>query len=184
MEVAVAWIFGVWEELGAAGVLGLGGTFGIPVWIFLRGRRRHRSIRMRLIALVMGWLEYCKAYQEEAPNRDLTYEIMSRRQTTIHDMLLAHADSFKIDSITDVTDGMNVIGAYIDGIRNDTGGAAQAAVLGEYIDSVMDHLSDNYPREYEEHKRSGKRWSITDFRGQGMTRPGRPGRTTSRTPGP
>ncbi|MDA7949619.1 MAG: hypothetical protein MPJ78_19360 [Hyphomicrobiaceae bacterium] len=172
MEAAAAWFFWIWEGLGAAGVLGLGGTFGIPVWIFMRGWRRHRSIRMRLVALMMIWLEYCMAYQKEVPDRDLVSGIMSRRQTTIYDMLLAHADSFKIDSITDITEGMNEINVCIDNIKNDSGGAAQAAALEEYIDSVMDHLRDNYPREYKEHKRHGKGWSITDFGGQGGDAPG------------
>lgn len=166
MEAATAWFLWVWEGLGAVGALGLGGTFGIPGWIYLRGRRRHRSIRMRLVALMMDWLEYCTAYrtpyQKEVPGRDLAYGIMSRRQTTIHDMLLAHADSFKIDSITNMTDGMNVISACIDDIRNGAVGAAQADVLEEYIGSVTAHLSDNYPREYEAHKRRGKGRSITD----------------------
>lgn len=72
-------------------------------------------------------------------------------------------DSFKIDSITDMTDGMNLISACIDGIRNGSGGGEQGGVPEEYIESVMERLGDNHPGEY---KRCG-RGSIQVSRSRG-----------------
>lgn len=143
-----------WDMLGIVGILGLGGTFGIPGYIFVRGRRKHKKIKMQMVTLMMDWLENCSIYYRESGSsdgKDLLLEFLAGKRITVYDLLLAHTDSFKIASIMEMMESMNMINVYLGILRRDPDNADPRAVFGEYIEYIKQHLLNNYPKEYKKY---------------------------------
>ncbi|CAI9831606.1 MAG: hypothetical protein MPI95_04235 [Nitrosopumilus sp.] len=156
----------LWPDL--VGVFGISGTFGIPVYIYLRGRRSDGKIRRQIIGFMLDWLEDCTHYRRYSAGdaKIRLLKTLVEKRDASYDLLLTHAQAFAVNSVTEMVDTLRAIRAHFDILSERPDDASQNVAFNEHVEYIKQYLHDAYPREYRdfrlklEERRVTQRWGF------------------------